>query len=130
MLGEGAAKCDWATPRIPIRIVGSVRFNPERLVVTDAKIDGGPTFKRIRPRARGMAYGILKRTSSHFGGVDHRHRRCKLVRNETVCSSGIQKRKALKRVVDMGQKVNPVGFRTGVVVGLEEPLVRLEAGVC
>ena len=37
--------------------------NPERLVVTEAKIDGGPTFRRIRPRARGMAYGILKRTA-------------------------------------------------------------------
>lgn len=35
----------------------------ERLVVTDARIDGGPTFKRIRPRARGMAYGILRRTA-------------------------------------------------------------------
>ncbi len=31
------------------------------LVVVDARIDGGPTFKRIRPRARGMAFGILKR---------------------------------------------------------------------
>jgi large subunit ribosomal protein L22 len=38
-------------------------INPERLVVKIAKIDGGPTFKRIRPRARGMAYGILKRTA-------------------------------------------------------------------
>ncbi len=38
-------------------------INPERLVITDARIDGGPTFKRIRPRARGMAYGILRRTS-------------------------------------------------------------------
>jgi len=37
--------------------------NPERLVVKEAKIDGGPMFKRIRPRARGMAYGILKRTA-------------------------------------------------------------------
>lgn len=37
--------------------------NPERLVVLDARIDGGPTFKRIRPRARGMAYGILRRTA-------------------------------------------------------------------
>ncbi len=37
--------------------------NPERLVVVDARIDGGPTFKRIRPRARGMAYGILRRTA-------------------------------------------------------------------
>jgi len=35
----------------------------DRLVVTDARIDGGPMFKRIRPRARGMAYGILRRTA-------------------------------------------------------------------
>lgn len=37
--------------------------SPERLVVTDARVDGGPMFKRIRPRARGMAFGILRRTS-------------------------------------------------------------------
>jgi large subunit ribosomal protein L22 len=36
---------------------------PERLVVTDARVDGGPMFKRIRPRARGMAFGILRRTA-------------------------------------------------------------------
>jgi large subunit ribosomal protein L22 len=33
------------------------------LVVVDARIDGGPMFKRIRPRARGMAFMIKKRTS-------------------------------------------------------------------
>ncbi len=33
----------------------------EDLMVVDARIDGGPTFKRIRPRARGMAFGILRR---------------------------------------------------------------------
>jgi large subunit ribosomal protein L22 len=38
-------------------------LNPERLVVVDARVDGGPMFKRIRPRARGMAYGILRRTA-------------------------------------------------------------------
>jgi large subunit ribosomal protein L22 len=38
-------------------------LSAERLVVTDARIDGGPTFKRIRPRARGMAFGILRRTA-------------------------------------------------------------------
>ena len=37
--------------------------NPERLVVVDARVDGGPMFKRIRPRARGMAFGILRRTA-------------------------------------------------------------------
>jgi large subunit ribosomal protein L22 len=32
------------------------------LVVIDARVDGGPMFKRIRPRARGMAFMIKKRT--------------------------------------------------------------------
>jgi large subunit ribosomal protein L22 len=35
----------------------------ERLVVTDARIDGAGMFKRIQPRARGMAFGILRRMS-------------------------------------------------------------------
>jgi large subunit ribosomal protein L22 len=35
----------------------------EELVVAEAKIDGGPMFKRIRPRSRGQAFMILKRTS-------------------------------------------------------------------
>jgi len=35
----------------------------DRLVVTDARVDGGPSFKRIRPRARGMAFGVIKRMS-------------------------------------------------------------------
>ena len=35
----------------------------ERLVVVEARVDGGPMFKRIRPRARGMAFGILRRTA-------------------------------------------------------------------
>ncbi len=37
--------------------------NPESLVISRATIDEGPTMKRWRPRARGMAYPILKRTS-------------------------------------------------------------------
>ncbi len=35
----------------------------EDLVVIDARVDQGPMFKRIRPRARGMAYLIRKRMS-------------------------------------------------------------------
>jgi large subunit ribosomal protein L22 len=31
------------------------------LVVADCRIDGGPMFKRVRPRARGMAFMIRKR---------------------------------------------------------------------
>ena len=35
----------------------------DNLVVTDARIDGGPMFKRVRPRARGMAFMVKKRMS-------------------------------------------------------------------
>jgi large subunit ribosomal protein L22 len=35
----------------------------ETLVVTEARVDEGPMFKRVRPRARGMAYLVKKRTS-------------------------------------------------------------------
>jgi large subunit ribosomal protein L22 len=35
--------------------------NLEDLVVTECRIDGGPMFKRIRPRARGTAFGIKRR---------------------------------------------------------------------
>lgn len=33
----------------------------DELVVTECRIDGGPMFKRIRPRARGTAFMILRR---------------------------------------------------------------------
>ena len=33
------------------------------LIVVDARVDGGPMFKRIRPVSRGMAYGIQRRMS-------------------------------------------------------------------
>lgn len=35
----------------------------EQLVVTSARVDGGPMFKRVRPRARGMAFMVLRRTA-------------------------------------------------------------------
>jgi len=34
-----------------------------RLVVKEILIDEGPTLKRIRPRAQGRAYRVMKRTS-------------------------------------------------------------------
>lgn len=37
--------------------------NIGQLRVVDARVDGGPMFKRMRPRARGMAHIIKKRTS-------------------------------------------------------------------
>lgn len=39
--------------------------NVDQLVVRDARIDVGPMFKRIRPRARGMAF-MIKRRMSHI----------------------------------------------------------------
>jgi large subunit ribosomal protein L22 len=38
-------------------------LDANRLWVSDVTIDGGPMFKRIRPRARGMAFSIKKRMS-------------------------------------------------------------------
>ena len=40
------------------------------LVVVDARVDGGPMFKRIHPVSRGMAYGIQKRFSHIRVAVD------------------------------------------------------------
>ena len=38
-------------------------INVENLIVAEARVDEGPMFKRIRPRARGMAFMIKKRTA-------------------------------------------------------------------
>jgi len=37
--------------------------NVAGLRVIDARVDGGPSFKRLRPRARGMAHVIIRRSS-------------------------------------------------------------------
>ena len=39
--------------------------NVQNLVVIDARVDGGPMFKRVRPRARGMAF-MVKRRMAHI----------------------------------------------------------------
>ena len=39
--------------------------NLDNLVVVDARVDGGPMFKRVRPRARGMAF-MVKRRMAHI----------------------------------------------------------------
>lgn len=38
-------------------------LNPDSLVIAKAYVDEGPTLKRIRPRAKGSASRINKRTS-------------------------------------------------------------------
>ena len=39
--------------------------NLRHLVVVDVRIDGGPMFKRMQPKARGMA-SIIKKRMSHI----------------------------------------------------------------
>jgi len=39
------------------------RLDPDSLLIAEAYVDEGPTFKRFRPRAQGRAYRIRKRTS-------------------------------------------------------------------
>lgn len=44
----------------------------DRLVVSESRVDGGPMFKRMMPRSRGMAY-VIRRRFAHIhvgiGGV-------------------------------------------------------------
>jgi large subunit ribosomal protein L22 len=42
---------------------GSAKIKVENLFVKHIKIDGGPTWKRIRPTGMGRAYVIRKRTA-------------------------------------------------------------------
>lgn len=44
--------------------------DPQDLLIVDIRVDEGPRMKRIRPRARGMAYPILRRLS-HISVVLH-----------------------------------------------------------
>lgn len=44
--------------------------NVEDLTIAEARADGGPMMKRIRPRARGMAFLIRKRFSHVHVAVD------------------------------------------------------------
>jgi large subunit ribosomal protein L22 len=39
--------------------------NLNHLIVVDVRVDGGPSFKRLRPKARGMA-SIVKKRMSHI----------------------------------------------------------------
>ncbi|MBP5200298.1 MAG: 50S ribosomal protein L22 [Schwartzia sp.] len=38
-------------------------MNVDKLFISSAYVDQGPTLKRIHPRSRGQAFSILKRTS-------------------------------------------------------------------
>jgi len=42
---------------------GGTAMDNSMIVIKEIRIDEGPTMKRIRPRAQGRAFRILKRTS-------------------------------------------------------------------
>lgn len=44
--------------------------NVDNLMIVEAKVDGGPMFKRIQPHARGMGFLIIKRFSHITVAVD------------------------------------------------------------
>lgn len=44
--------------------------NVESLMIKDARADGGPMFKRLQPRARGMAFIVRKRFSHIHVGIE------------------------------------------------------------
>ena len=44
--------------------------NVDSLTVVDARVDGGPMYKRVRPRARGMAYLVRSRASHIHIAID------------------------------------------------------------
>lgn len=44
--------------------------NVDNLVIELAQVDGGPMFKRIQPRARGIGFMIRKRFSHIHVGID------------------------------------------------------------
>ncbi|MEX0701553.1 MAG: 50S ribosomal protein L22 [Planctomycetales bacterium] len=44
--------------------------NVDRLKIVEARADGGPMFKRMQPRARGMAYVIRRRMAHVHVGIE------------------------------------------------------------
>lgn len=44
--------------------------NVDALKISEARVDGGPMFKRVQPRARGMAFLVRKRFSHIHVAID------------------------------------------------------------
>ncbi len=52
-----------AAANVKFKNDGAVAMPNETIFIKEIRIDEGPTMKRIRPRAQGRAFRILKRTS-------------------------------------------------------------------
>ncbi len=44
--------------------------NVDRLTIVESRVDGGPMFKRLQPRARGMAFMIRRRFAHVHIAID------------------------------------------------------------
>lgn len=44
--------------------------NVDNLTIVEARVDGGPMYKRLRPRARGMAFLVRRRFSHIHVSID------------------------------------------------------------
>src|SRR5688500_11173500 len=75
------------------------------LIVVDARGDGGPMFKRLMPRARGMAY-MIRRRSAHIS--------IGLADRQTVLGGGPGRdNDSVPRGLEQtkGQEIRPAGVR-------------------
>ncbi|MEM7453893.1 MAG: 50S ribosomal protein L22 [Planctomycetota bacterium] len=59
---ESVIKTALANAQDPEQNPGRI-VDENNLLITDARIDGGPMFKRVRPGGRGMSFLIKKRMS-------------------------------------------------------------------
>jgi large subunit ribosomal protein L22 len=71
----------------------------DSLLVSEAYVDEGPTFKRFRPRAQGRAYRIRKRTS-HITVVVESVQAAAPARKATKAAKSAAKPKASKATAD------------------------------
>src|SRR6266481_4272871 len=105
----------------------NANLKPDGLVVKEATVGEGPTLKRIMARARGSASQILKRTShirivlSDEIAIETREtrkaKRQRVPRPRRIKNQRSQsglRRPRNNHNKDMGQKVNPIGFRLNV----------------
>ena len=60
------------------------------LYISEIKVDVGPTLKRVRPRARGAFYPILKRTSHLTLSLAHRDKKIETIKGKKGQAQGKQ----------------------------------------
>jgi small subunit ribosomal protein S3 len=77
-------------------------------------VDEGPTMKRFQPRAQGRAFQILKRTSHITVVLSTPEAKVSAAAGKEGGPQGRREGPDREGQVEMGQKVNPYGFRLGI----------------